>query len=203
MAVVLDNEPGERVLLYGADGSTLRKVVVDASGRLVIVGPGAGGSIPVTLTNYAAETGGNLAAILAKLDVALSTRDLEAGSNLATLAGRDAIYNYLGIIGERINKSAAAGQNFLTGTAVPANRVHVVTVANALNFSTTNTDIAIGLAHGSVSPNLVAQSPPLKAFGPSAIGTFVLGAGDQIYAQFDGCLLNDDLYLQYLGYRMK
>ncbi|MCJ7424961.1 hypothetical protein MUP01_11955 [Candidatus Bathyarchaeota archaeon] len=37
----------------------------------------------------ALEAGGNLAAILARLDVALSTRALEAGGNLATIAGKD------------------------------------------------------------------------------------------------------------------
>lgn len=51
MPVVLDNDPGERVLLYGADGSTLRKVVVDSSGQLVVVGPGAGGASVVTATD--------------------------------------------------------------------------------------------------------------------------------------------------------
>lgn len=39
MPVVLDNDPGERVLLYGADGATLRKVVVDSSGRLRVSVP--------------------------------------------------------------------------------------------------------------------------------------------------------------------
>ena len=36
MGVVLDDSPGERVLLYGADGTVLRKVVVDSSGHLQV-----------------------------------------------------------------------------------------------------------------------------------------------------------------------
>lgn len=39
MPVVLDNDVGHRVLLYGADGSTLRQVAVDAKGRLRISDP--------------------------------------------------------------------------------------------------------------------------------------------------------------------
>lgn len=51
MPVVLDNDAGERVLLYGADGATLRKVVVDSSGRLVVVGPGGSGALTVSATD--------------------------------------------------------------------------------------------------------------------------------------------------------
>jgi hypothetical protein len=51
MPVVLANDPGERVLLYGSDGATLRALVADASGRLVIVGPGAGGATVVSATD--------------------------------------------------------------------------------------------------------------------------------------------------------
>lgn len=51
MPVVLDNDTGERVLLYGADGSTLRKIIVDSSGRLIVVGPGSGGAVTVTQTD--------------------------------------------------------------------------------------------------------------------------------------------------------
>lgn len=36
MGVVLDDSPGERVLLYGADGAVLRQVVVDAAGHLQV-----------------------------------------------------------------------------------------------------------------------------------------------------------------------
>jgi hypothetical protein len=44
--------------------------------------------LDVALSTRALETGGNLAAILAKLDVALSTRALEAGGNLAAILAK-------------------------------------------------------------------------------------------------------------------
>lgn len=47
MPVVLDNDTGERILLYGTDGSTLRALIADSSGRLVVVGIGAGGAVEV------------------------------------------------------------------------------------------------------------------------------------------------------------
>jgi hypothetical protein len=43
------------------------------------------GKLDVALSTRALEAGGNLASILAKLDVALSTRALEAGGNLAAI----------------------------------------------------------------------------------------------------------------------
>ncbi len=47
MSVVLDDAPGHRVLLYGADGSSLLKIATNASGQLVVVGAGTGGALEV------------------------------------------------------------------------------------------------------------------------------------------------------------
>lgn len=51
MPVVLDNDPGERVLLYGTDGVSLLKVLTDSSGRLVVVVNSTTGAVTVTATN--------------------------------------------------------------------------------------------------------------------------------------------------------
>jgi len=75
MPVVLGGDVGHRVLLYGSDGSVLRVIHTDASGDLQI-------DVLSSALPSGAATQATLASILAQLDVALSTRALEAGGNL-------------------------------------------------------------------------------------------------------------------------
>ncbi len=81
--------------------------------------------LDVALSTRALEAGGNLASILAKLDVALSTRALEAGGNLATIAGKDfATQTTLALIKTDVDKIPASpateGTLALLNAKIPA-----------------------------------------------------------------------------------
>jgi len=91
---------GPRVIALVYDGIDLRALKSDTDGHLQVdalssaLPSGAAtqatladilAKLDVALSTRALEAGGNLASILARLDVALSTRALEAGGNLAAI----------------------------------------------------------------------------------------------------------------------
>lgn len=104
MAGDVKNYPGGKpVVILGTDGTDLYGITVDTSGHVQVdvlsnaLPSGAAtettlasvlAKLDVALSTRALEAGGNLAAILAKLDVALSTRALESGGNLAAILAK-------------------------------------------------------------------------------------------------------------------
>ncbi len=94
---------GRAVMIFGSDGSKWIAALIDALGHLQIdvVASGLPGGaaeeatlaailaqLDVDLSTRAKESGGNLAAINAALDVALSTRAKESGGHLASILTR-------------------------------------------------------------------------------------------------------------------
>ncbi len=104
MAGDVKNFPGGKpIVILGTDGTDLYGITVDTSGHVQVdvlsnaLPTGAAtettlasvlAKLDVALSTRALEAGGNLAAILAKLDVALSTRALEVGGNLAAVLAK-------------------------------------------------------------------------------------------------------------------
>jgi len=82
----------------GVEGANQRQVAVDAAGKLTVVESSA-------------------ASILAKLDVALSTRALEAGGNLEAIAAKDDLLEWAGTAGAGY---AGLTDIDLTPTSAPA-----------------------------------------------------------------------------------
>ena len=98
--------------------------------------------------------------------------------------------------------SAAAGGNTLTGSTVPAGEVWIVTSAHAVNESSAITILQIDLYDGTNNFIIASLLAPAARIPLDLKSPIVLKAGDRLRALFFGCTLNDDLYLDILGYKM-
>ncbi len=184
MSVVLDGNPGERVLLYGADGTSLLKVATNASGQLVVVGAGTGGAVEV---------------------VQDTPDDLLVGPHgyiSAAWKRQPLQFGYGGVVEEDVRiESAAGGTNVLTTTAVPANRVHVVTALSLNNRTTAATTGSIELASDG---EFVGVGFPLtltladRRYGIQAL--LVMEAGESLRGIIFGATGGDDLHFNHRGY---
>jgi predicted RNA-binding protein associated with RNAse of E/G family len=103
---------------------------------------------------------------------------------------------------EKVNLNAAAGTNNLIGTAVPAGKIWCITNAGGINATSATTRIFVYVAGLANSVLIADKFAPIAAEWVLDNGLFYLQAGDQVAAQFQGCTLNDDLYLRYAGYQM-
>jgi len=173
---------------------------------------------------YATEQ--TLLLLLAQLDVALSTRALEAGGNLETIKddiillkdlrdalssiatkrlqveakGADKIFSFESIVEGYIGSNTlAAGQNIFDSAAVPANKVWNITLISMHYIGTVPTSIRalfLGLAG-----NLIAIFQPAPASGQYYVwsGNAHLKAADKLRFVVDGATLNDDAWLRFAG----
>lgn len=162
-----------------------------------------------------AATQTTLADILAKLDVALSTRALEAGGNLADIKtalqliddfalGTNKMFGYYSRLSEqKVNLSATVGSNTLTHTAVPAGEIWILQGFSALNANSALISIYKQINQGAFSYTVGHSTNPLAGVWQIWTGQLVLMAGDFPTSYFYSCLAGDDIYSQIWGYKMK
>lgn len=99
--------------------------------------------------------------------------------------------------------NATADWDTLTTGAVPAGEIWIVTSISARDDNSNITQIAIFHSDG-VSNNIVAQVFPTVAEQCVIFtGWLVLSKDDTIWAGFTGTVLNDDIYLNASGFKMK
>ena len=100
------------------------------------------------------------------------------------------------------NLSAAAGDNTLVHTVVPEGEIWVVENITVWDSNTACTYVRVYVNSGISSyvvwhvPSPVNNVPDTYPYG------FVLGEGDGVTVLFTGCVLNDDIYSDIIGYRM-
>ena len=99
--------------------------------------------------------------------------------------------------------SATAGTNFLAGTAVPAGEIWVVTSLRGVDVNTSPSSLTLQAYDGTTTIVLARKLSPGINTDVIWSGQAFLKAGDYIQARFDGCTLNDDIYLDIMGYKMK
>lgn len=164
-------------------------------------------------TGAATET--TLAGILAKLDVALSTRALEAGGNLEDVkTAVEKIDDFAHVdnlilgyndryLEEVFDTNASAGSNFLNGSAVPSGEIWIVTILGARNLTRDPSVIYLGIYDGTARRYLGGKATPGTNIHFTMTGPFILKAGDYVTALIMGCGAGDDIYLEANGYKMK
>ena len=135
----------------------------------------------------------------ANLDQALQSI---AGDRLQ-VRGEDQLFSYRGQVLELVaNLLAAAGWNDLAIAAVPAGEVWCITNIMAYDQNNAPTQLRFDILSGGVQYHLARWGATALDIGQNLQGQWYLGEGDQISATFAGCVLNDDLYLHAVGYRM-
>ncbi len=228
MPVVLDNDAGERVLLYGADGATLRKVVVNSSGQLVVVGPGGGGAIVVSATDldirnlvktldelYAVlRTDGGTAydardrswTVTETVPVTQSTPDNLRAGIYGRIAGawqrQPLILGYSAEYSEQVTVVGVAGTTTVNGSAVTANTLRILTAISVINLTRLMTQALFRLQGGSTVRFLVTVTQI-----PAAGAGWMFWAGSLPTLQapaidVSGTLAGDDVRAQFQGYDM-
>jgi hypothetical protein len=185
MSVVLDDDTGERVLLYGADGSTLLKVVTDSSGRLVVVGSGSGG---------ASE---------AVQDTPDDLRIGVYGRYSGSWQRQPLVFGFSDDYVERtIDTSASAGTNTLSNTATPANTLRVITNIQLADNNNILTRLQLTAVKGGTTRLLVVKVSPAVREGINWQGFLYLVEGDTVKGEYYGATAGDDILIDVHGYDM-
>jgi hypothetical protein len=192
--VGVGNEPLLERLIFGAEGTNYRVVVVDAAGNIVAALK-AGSTVEVTQ-----DTAADLKATVSLAD----DQNVQArayGYFNAAWQRQPLLIGYGGVVNEQVvNLSSPAGTTILDGTVVPANRVYVIEGAAGLDVNTATTAIELGVISGGV------YTPFTRGVGVAANnwhtwnGRLTLAPGDNLRCVLVGTVLNDDTYLRYHGY---
>jgi len=113
-------------------------------------------------------------------------------------------WGYNGTLANRQSTlAAAAGTNTLNHSIVPAGEVWVIVTHGMVNANTA--------VPGTLYAVISGVGYTVKAYGTMVAGIWstgvplgiVLAAGDYMSAMFESCVLNDDLYSDITGYKMK
>lgn len=99
--------------------------------------------------------------------------------------------------------TATAGTNTFSATAVPAGEVWVVTSVRAVNINTNNSEVEFGIYDGTSRKGFYRTLLPGANKDMMWNGHVYLKEADYIQAIFYGCTLNDDIYVDIFGYKMK
>jgi len=198
---------GPRVIALVYDGIDLRALKSDTDGHLQV------DALSSALPSGAA-TQATLADILAKLDVALSTRALEAGGNLAAILTAlqkmddwaletNKLWGYNDrYLEPLVELDPPAGNFYFNFTAVPAGEVWIIQAINAADVTTARR-CQLRVTDGT---NAVALKDATQASSAEWViwdGSILLKAGDRVQIAIFSVAAGDDLYARAWGYKMK
>lgn len=100
------------------------------------------------------------------------------------------------------NLSAAAGQNVLDTAAFGAGFVYVVQAIVGIDITSAPSQIRLlVVSDGNFVPLKQVATPGVDT-PVEWTGHITLKAGDKVRVRFQGCTLNDDLWVYVLGYKM-
>jgi len=164
----------------------------------------------------AGSVNAQLAALLTELQAKLETADLNLDvekdlqvdvKTMPTVtvqaAGGDKIFSFESIVEQALqNLDLAAGTNALTGTAVPAGKVWMITHAAADYVGTAPTDLRIVVTGLATSLYLKFEVDPVPGRWYMWSGNVYLQAGDAMSCTVTGATAGDDLYFRYAGVQM-
>ncbi len=112
------------------------------------------------------------------------------------------IFGFIDTTAEEIaHVDAPAGNSTKDGTAVPAGEVWVVTSATMRSDSASATEIVCSANIDLTSYFLFTQRSPTAWVWYDAQPYWVLGPGDYMQVGLNGATLNDDYWLQYIGFK--
>jgi len=101
-----------------------------------------------------------------------------------------------------LETDASTGYNQLQTSAVPAGYIYVIQTMAARNVNNNPTNVFLMVSDGTTAvPVNVVLAPGANTWVFWA-GAAVLKEGDKVRANFNGCVLNDNLELRVWGYKM-
>lgn len=119
------------------------------------------------------------------------------------VTGEDQLFSYHSqIMGTVALMPAAAGNNTLTGAAVPAGRIWIITAMEAHDDTSPVTSIRFGVGWGGVPYWFSAVVGPAAGIGRDWQGHLYLVQGDFCVALLTGCVAGDAIVFHYAGYAM-
>ena len=109
-------------------------------------------------------------------------------------------------IGSRVlffsSTAATAATTIISGVAVPAGQIQVITNIFARNANHASTDIIIEVNNGALVGYIDLITAPAAGIAYSKNVFVPLVAGEFILYEFDGVTINDLLQVTYIGYQM-
>lgn len=197
-------------LLHGAD-STGKAIplLVDASGRAIVIGSGTGGAIEVvqdTPADLAPGIYGWDGSVWQKLSVDASGRPLvlSHGHDGTVWRPNPMLIGYQSLYRDfKVDLAITAGAYQLNGTVVPTGYLVIVTGA-AFNYTgTPPTSGVLRILSGGLGYPILTQLAPTSGVFFSVSGQWLMGAGENMQVSIVGATLNDDVYLRVHGYQMR
>jgi len=170
----------------GHDGTNWEKILIDASKRLVVAIDAFSATLEVTQDTPA--------------DLLVGTHHYDGTTWRKASLG----WGYYDIVSEAVSDTnLPAGASALSGPAVPAGEVWVISCVGAYVNSATITSILLQTIVDSVGVPLLYQTAPVSFQWYVQTGQFILKEGDTVRVYISGATLGDDAYLRYGGYKMK
>ena len=103
----------------------------------------------------------------------------------------------------KLNLNAAAGTNVLNGSVVPAGEVWVLEICGAFDVNTAPSRMIFTVTDGVTFAPFYRDDTPVVYVTSSWTGRIALTEGCYVQVVFFDCVLNDDLYVDLWGYKMK
>lgn len=190
--------------VQGMDSSSIiRTLLVDASGRAIVVGSGAGGAVEVvqdTPADLAPGIYGWDGSVWRKLSVDTSGRPLVIQYGLVSGQAhrQPMILGYSGDKTQEISELLSpGGTRVLTSDAVPAGEIWDVQVMFGLDVNSATTATSLRIHANGIVAAMVREAPTVANIPTLWNGHVVLSEGDTLDAQFLGVVVNDNLYFRY------
>lgn len=183
--MALTDPAGPIVVPVASYGGRIYMLELDSSGRLKITA--------------------DVVANPANLDVALSTRALEAGGNLAAILAKLPAHpwNYTDTYEDNIYVASAADTvQTLSGSTVPTGEVWVVENIFAIDWTHVPAAVRFYKYNPSTGWQIATRLSPAANIGVDLSGSWKMKAGQYIRATFAGVTIGDELGLQIIGYKM-
>jgi len=113
-------------------------------------------------------------------------------------------WGYTGVVNQQvIDLNAAAGQNILSGSAVPAGEVWVIEVISVFNNTTACAKVVVDIVSDGQETELLYETTIVVGQRYIFDGRVTLNVGDYINVYFIDCVAGDDLYMRLHGNRMR
>lgn len=210
------------------DGVTYRPVAVDSSGRLIVVGSGAGGAVVVSATDLdirnltkaldelytVLRTDAGVAydardrswTVTETVPVSQATPDSLRVGNYGRYSGawqrQPLAFGFSAGYFQFDLTAAAAGANTISGTTVPANTLRVLTGAHGVDQTAAVTRMTVAVVSGGNNNRLKMNNGGAAFTHIDWQGQAFMLPGDIPRLIYEGCTLNDALRTTFYGYDM-
>lgn len=188
---------GRLVTLLGWDGSAFQNVKVDSDGH-----PQVDALTAQLITGFATET--TLGLVKDRLGALTSPASGSANKLLTDILASlpDQLVGFTSVYREQVQDlDATAGSNTLSGVAVEANVLHIVTSIAAFDSTSSITSARISIVGDGTARSVMRVGGLAANVSINYQGRLILDEGDYIQAMFGGVTLNDNIFLVAHGWK--